>query len=208
MKGTILSFLLRIICGTSRKRVEGLEIIDELKAEGKGIVYCLWHGKMFYPFYFFRKRGLRPIISRHRDGELLATVSSKLGYKPIRGSSTRFGGTALAEAIKALRRGEDVVFAADGPLGPYHSLKIGCIYAAARAGAPLIIGSYASKPSRKLSSWDKFNIFPPFSKIVMKLKGPFYIPEGSREELEEWRRKIERELIDLDQELETEIKGK
>lgn len=208
MKGRILSFLLRIICATSRKKIEGLEIIDELKREGRGIVYCLWHGKMFYPFYFFRERGLRPIISRHRDGELLAKVSMKLGYIPIRGSSTRFGGTALTEAVRALKRGEDVVFAADGPLGPYHQLKIGCIYAAARSGAPILIGSYASRPSRKLNSWDRFNIFPPFSKIFMKIKGPFYIPEGTREEMEDWRKRIEKELKALDAEVEKEIRNK
>lgn len=205
MKEKFLIFFLKFLCATSRKSVEGLEIIEKIKKQKKGIAYCLWHGKMLFPFYFFRNRGIKPIISRHRDGELLARIAKELGYIPIRGSSTRFGGSALAEAVKALKRGEDVVFAADGPLGPYHKLKIGCIYAATKSKSPLVIGSYASSPSKKLRSWDKFNIFPPFSKIKMKIKGPFYIPDVEKEEMELWRKRIEKELRVLDEELEKSI---
>jgi len=207
MKGRVLTFILRFLCATARVKVEGLGILKELGGGKKGIVYCLWHGKMLFPFYYFRNKGIKPIISRHRDGELLASIAERLGYRPIRGSSTRFGGAALFEALKCIEKGEDVVFAGDGPLGPYHKLKVGCVYAASKTGAPLFIGSYASKPKKNFKSWDKFLIFPPFSKVKMKIRGPYFIPSIQKEELEEWRLKIEEELDRLDKELEKEIKG-
>ncbi len=207
MKGRILTFILRVLCLTARVKVEGMDILKGLGEKKRGAVYCLWHGKMLFPFYYFRGNGIRPIISRHRDGELLASIAERLGYRPIRGSSTRFGGTALFEALKCIERGENVVFAGDGPLGPYHRLKIGCVYAASKTGAPLFIGSYASKPRKNFKSWDKFLIFPPFSKVKMKIKGPYFIPSVQKKELEEWRLKIEWELNALDKEVEKEIKG-
>ncbi len=206
MKERLISLIVKFLCGSSKAEVRGMENYEDYKNSGKGAVLCLWHGKMLFPLYYFRKRGIRPIISRHRDGELLARVSLLLGYRPIRGSSTRFGGTALAEALRAIKRGEDVVFAADGPRGPYHRLKPGCLYAAAKTGAGLFYGSYASKPSKKLRSWDRFNVFPPLSRIIMEIKGPLFIPPDA--ELEEWRGKIEGEMKSLDRRLEAEVSGK
>ncbi len=206
MREKLLSWLVRVLCGLSKAEVRGVENYEKYKKEGRGTVLCLWHGKILFPLYFFRKRGIRPIISRHRDGEILARVSLLLGYRPIRGSSTRFGGTALAEALRAIKRGEDVVFAADGPRGPYHRLKPGCIYAAAKSGAGLFYGSYASKPSKKLRSWDRFNVFPPFSRIIMEIRGPLFVPPEA--DMEEWRRKIEEEMEALDRRLESEVSRK
>ncbi len=206
MKERLISLAVKVLGATSKPQIRGLESYEEYKSSGKGAVLCLWHGKMLFPLYFFRKRGIRPIISRHRDGEILARVSTLLGYRPIRGSSTRFGGTALTEAVRALHRGEDVVFAADGPRGPLHRLKMGCLYAAARTGTGIFIGSYASRPSKKMRSWDRFNLFPPFSKVIMEIKGPFFIPPEA--DLENWREIIERQLRKLDEKLEAEVSGK
>ncbi len=206
MKERVLSLIVKFLGSTSRSRIRGLEPYQEHKSRGQGAVLCLWHGKMLFPLYFFRNRGIRPIISRHRDGELLARVSHFLGYRPIRGSSSRFGGAALTQAIRALKMGEDVVFAADGPRGPLHRLKPGCLWAASRSGAPIFLGSYASRPAKKLRSWDRFNLFPPFSRVVMEIKGPIFVPPDA--DLEEWRKKIEGELREMDRRLEAEVSGK
>ncbi len=206
MKERLICLIVKLLGATSRPQIRGLKTYEEYKSSGKGAVLCLWHGKMLFPLYFFRKKGIRPIISRHRDGEILARVSRLLGYRPIRGSSTRFGGAALTKAIRALNKGEDVVFAADGPRGPLHYLKMGCLHAASKTGAGLFLGSYASRPSKKLHSWDRFNLFPPFSKVIMEIRGPFFIPPEA--DLDVWREKIEKELKMLDRKLEVEVSGK
>ncbi len=205
MKERLLLYLVHLLCSTSKADIRGLDSYEKYKNKGRGAVLCLWHGKMLFPLFYFRHRGLRPIISMHRDGELLARVSLLFGYRPIRGSSTHFGGTALTEALRSLERGEDVVFAADGPRGPYHKLKPGCIYAAARTGSGLFIGSYASKPSKKLRSWDRFNLFPPFSRIIMEIKGPFF---PSQKDMAGWKEKIQGEMEALDSRLEAEVSEK
>ncbi len=194
--------MLRFLGATARIEVEGVEKIEQAKQRWGSVVYCVWHGKILIPSYMMRGRGIAVIVSQHRDGQIAAEVLSSLGYYVIRGSSTRGGTGALARAISALKEGRDVVFVGDGPRGPYHRLKPGCIYAAAKTGKPVICASYAASPSKKLSSWDRFTLFPPFAKVLVKVSEPMIIPPGGEQELELWRQRVEKVLEELDREVE------
>ncbi len=201
----MLKLIVNLLGKTARAKIDGFEKIEKAKAKWGSVIYCIWHGKMLYPVYLMKNRGIYAIVSRHRDGEIAARLLSSMGYNLIRGSSTRGGTRAIMEAIKCLKEGKDVVFVGDGPKGPPFKLKAGCIYAAAKSGKPVICASFAARPVKKLSSWDKFALFPPFSKIYVKISDPFVIPSSGEKELEKWREKIEAELIRLDQEVEQNV---
>ncbi|RLB74241.1 MAG: hypothetical protein DRH03_01685, partial [Deltaproteobacteria bacterium] len=43
------------------------------------------------------------MISRSKDGDLVATVAEKLGFGTVRGSSSRGGATAMFQLIDKMR---------------------------------------------------------------------------------------------------------
>jgi Amino-transferase class IV/Domain of unknown function (DUF374) len=58
------------------------------------------------------------LVSRSRDGELVAAALARLGIACARGSSSRGGAAGLRAIVRLLRRGLDAAFAVDGPRGP------------------------------------------------------------------------------------------
>ena len=72
----------------------------------------------------------RPVPGRLR--------APSLGYRPVRGSSTRGGARALLGAVRELQAGHSVAFTPDGPRGPRRELKPGVVAAAQRGGAVIV----------------------------------------------------------------------
>ncbi len=65
---------------------------------------------------------------------------------------------------------------------------------------PIIPISNSAKRRWTLSSWDGFLIPKPFSKSVIVIGEPIYVPlESTAEQLEEKRMKLETNLVDLTQ---------
>lgn len=73
-------------------KIEGDEEQREAieSADGRA-VYATWHQRMPYHFHFFGSRHVTMMISRSRDGEYAARIAQWLGFKNVRGSSTRGG---------------------------------------------------------------------------------------------------------------------
>ena len=59
------------------------------------------------------------LISRSFDGELIARVIEKFGYRSVRGSSSRGAVGGLLEMGRELQSGRAVAFTVDGPRGPF-----------------------------------------------------------------------------------------
>jgi lysophospholipid acyltransferase (LPLAT)-like uncharacterized protein len=115
-----------------------------------------------------RVAGAVVMVSRSRDGDVQAGVMTALGFRVIRGSSSRGGAPALAASIKAVRAGGTALFAVDGPRGPRHVAKPGAAHAASAARAPLV--PVASAAARRLvlgKAWDHFEIPWPFSRVAV-----------------------------------------
>jgi lysophospholipid acyltransferase (LPLAT)-like uncharacterized protein len=113
-------------------------------------------------------RGATVLVSRSRDGDLQAGVMTALGFRVVRGSSSRGGARALAELVRSLRRDQTIALAVDGPRGPKHVAKPGVAVASLAAGAPLhAVASVARRVLTLSGTWDGFEIPLPFTKVAV-----------------------------------------
>jgi lysophospholipid acyltransferase (LPLAT)-like uncharacterized protein len=162
-------------------------------AKGEACIFALWHSRILPLTFTHRGLGVAVLISRHRDGELIARMVEHLGYVTARGSSTRGGGEGAREMLTFAERGRALAVTPDGPRGPKEVVKIGLVYLASRSGLPVIpVGASASREWR-LRSWDGFRIPQPFSRLVVAYGESIEVPpELEGEALEPWRERIER----------------
>src|ERR1043166_7864564 len=80
-----------------------------------GTIYAFWHECLFTASHRYRDRDIAVLISRSFDGELIARVVEKFGYRPVRGSSSRGAVAGLLEMGRELQSGRAVAFTVDGP---------------------------------------------------------------------------------------------
>ena len=166
---------LRALAATWRFRVVGGVAIELLRAAGKPFIFSLWHGQLLPLIWHHRGEGVAILVSEHRDGELIARVARAMGYRLIRGSTTRGGERALLRLVKELKSGAEVAVTPDGPKGPARSYASGALIAAQRSGAPILpIAAYADR-AWNLSSWDKFMIPKPFARVTVAYGPPTHV---------------------------------
>ena len=148
----------------------------ELEEKGENYIFCLWHGRMLIPIFVQRGRGIVAMVSQHVDGEIIARTVEMLGYKTVRGSSTRGGGEAFREMTVALKKGAYGAMMPDGPRGPRCDFKTGTLTMAQISGAYLVPMTHAADKAWILKSWDRFIIAKPFSKLIIAYGEPVKIP--------------------------------
>jgi len=192
-----------------RWRVVGGEGYEALRRTGKPVVLIVWHSRIFIVPYFFRKRGIMPLVSPSRDGEIPAQIMARWGYKVLRGSSSHSMVKAWGVMLRELRAGGEVLIVPDGPRGPNRVLKEGCLKLAQQTGAAVVPFTFSSSKNKFLKSWDWFLMFPPFSRVAAVFGKPFGVKAKlSAAELEKLRRETEELLNDLDARAETLLGGK
>jgi lysophospholipid acyltransferase (LPLAT)-like uncharacterized protein len=164
------------------------------------VIYAFWHGRMLIFTYSHRKRKIHVLISQHQDGEFISRIIHRLGFVSVRGSTTRGGSRAIFEMCEKTSSGFDVAISPDGPRGPGFQVHPGIIYTAQRSGMPIVPITNSAKNRWNLSTWDRFLIPKPFSKAVIMLGKPMYVPvEATAEELERKRVELEKDLWELTQ---------
>lgn len=163
-----------------------------LARSGGGAVYVTWHQRISYHFQCLGAHGLTVMISRSRDGEYAARLASWLGFKNVRGSSTRGGSQALQEIVLKLNEGAIGGMLADGPRGPARVAKMGSVVMARDARVPLIPVLWGCDRCWILNSWDRFLVPKPFARIALYHGEPIWIPpQINGEGLEAFRRLLE-----------------
>jgi len=137
-------------------------------------IYAFWHRCLLACAWHFRGHRIHILISRSFDGELIARTVELLGFKAIRGSSSRGGSTALRQMAEAYGAGHICAITADGPKGPAMVAKPGTAQLAQLVGAP--VGTFYLLPDRawELKSWDRFLIPKPFSRV--RVTWPAHLP--------------------------------
>ena len=120
------------------------------------------------------------------DGELIARTLKRLGFCPVRGSSSRGGAIGLRNMQLAYAEGHCCAITADGPRGPIYIAKPGTARLANSVGKLTAgeqptgtwVGCFHNQPERawQLRSWDRFMIPKPFSRVVFSW--PAHIPAG------------------------------
>lgn len=156
-------------------------------------VYCLWHRSLLSIAYHFRKRKIAILISPSFDGELITQTIGRVGYTPIRGSSSRGGAAGLLAMRTALflndsTRCNYAAFTADGPRGPLYHAKPGAVKLAQQMGGGVGIFYAAADRAWQLRSWDRFLIPRPFSTVVIAWETPIPVAQDADDEALEERR--------------------
>ena len=142
----IANLLIRAVRRTMRVRYAGREIVDEMIAAGKPFILAFWHGRLFLMRYSYPGKRITILISRHRDGEMIARTMELFGLHTSRGSTTEGGAAGLREVVRRVREGYDVGFTPDGPRGPRFVAQMGVVQAARLARIPIVpVGFGASK---------------------------------------------------------------
>jgi lysophospholipid acyltransferase (LPLAT)-like uncharacterized protein len=191
-------FLIYLLGMTLRKTWIGEENLKILRKEKKSVVYAFWHGRMLTFVYSHRGENIHVLISQHQDGEYIARIIHRLGFVSIRGSTTRGGNKAIFEICEKAAAGYDVAISPDGPKGPGFEVHPGILYVAQRSGMPIIPITNSAQKRWTLSSWDKFLIPKPFSRVVIVLGKPISVPvETTPEVMEQKRRELENDLLQL-----------
>jgi lysophospholipid acyltransferase (LPLAT)-like uncharacterized protein len=186
IRNVLLSWLathyLKLVGATSRIIWVNRTIRDDLEKTGDGFVYAFWHGRQVFLAYLHAGDRIHPLVSKSRDGELIARVCSAFGLQAIRGSTSRGATEALLEIKRAVESGDRVGFTPDGPRGPFHQVQSGALYIAQKTGRPIVPVAYGSKKSWVFGSWDKFMVPKPFNKIAMVYGEPLRV--GADDDLE------------------------
>jgi len=193
----LAALLIKLLMLTCRViRVEGQDRERAaISRSGGGAVYATWHQRMPYHFHYFGSRHVTVMISQSRDGEYVARVAAWLGFKNVRGSSTRGGSKAMRELVKRIREGEIGGMLADGPLGPARVAKMGSVAIARDAEVPLIPVLWGADRCWIFNSWDRYLVPKPFARVVIFYAEPIWIPQSAvEEELEGYRRLFEERL--------------
>jgi hypothetical protein len=197
---TRLGWLVILLLGyLTRIRCVGREHLEWLRYNRKPFILCIWHGKILIPIFVLRHQNIHAMVSLHTDGEMVAQTLHRLGWRTIRGSSTRGAQRATIEMIRALKQGQICALVPDGPKGPRHIFKPGAITIARKSGAYLLPLTFACSRSFRFKSWDRFTLMLPFSQSVAIYGEPIAVPadlEG--EAFEAFRRMVEGKMLELE----------
>jgi len=176
--------------------------VEFLSAPEFPSIVAFWHGRMFLLPFALKEYAEKVaiLISRHRDGELIAQIVEKMGFKTVRGSAGKGkgGNRAFKEMVKLIEKGYTVAITPDGPKGPREVAKPGVAKLALKTGVPVYPLTFSANWKFNLNSWDRFLIPYPFSKCRVVLGKPIR-PENFKNE-EELREEIELKLKELTEE--------
>jgi lysophospholipid acyltransferase (LPLAT)-like uncharacterized protein len=186
--------LVRALGWTWRIRVTHDDAVRRARVDGRPIVFTLWHGQLLPLLYQHRRENVTVLISEHGDGEIIARIATGLGYRTVRGSTSRGAARALIESARVIGGGGDLAITPDGPRGPARSFAPGVAVVAQRTGALVIGAAVSAHPAWRSRSWDRFMVPAPFARVhVAYSDGATVVAADSRAALIEIERL--RELI-------------
>ncbi len=166
--------------------------------KGPPCVFTFWHYSIFYVVHLSRGSRWVPMVSASADGEYVARILEGLGYRVVRGSRGRGGVRALRQMLKLIGDDGNGAVVADGSQGPPLEVQGGVILMAAHLGVPVVPIVWAADRYWTFSSWDRTVLPKPFSRILVRCGKPFTVPkEAGREEFEQYRQRLEKEMLDL-----------
>ena len=168
----------RLLARSWRIRTVHEERWRALYLERRPHVFLLWHEALLPLLWQHRAQGVAIVVSEAREGQYLTDFALALGYRAVRGSSTRGGARALLGAVRELREGRSVAFTPDGPRGPRRRLKPGVVAAAQRGGGIIVPIHAEADRAWRLHSWDRFVIPQPGAKVTVTYGRPFEIGPG------------------------------
>ena len=181
--GALLGLLVRVWLCTLRLTL----VVDPAvgAARPRPFALAFWHGQQFALLRWAWKQQMVALVSRSRDGELVAGALRLLGVESARGSSSRGGAAGLKAIVRRLRAGRDAAFAVDGPRGPARVVRRDAVGAAqaARLGGGVVVPMAAACARCHVvaRAWDRFELPLPFTRVVVVLGAPLDPVEATPE---------------------------
>jgi lysophospholipid acyltransferase (LPLAT)-like uncharacterized protein len=199
------AWLVRLLRRSVRLRFHDDDAIRAWEREGRHFLLAFWHRHLLLMRYAYRGRKMSVLVSRSRDGELIARVMARLGIDTCRGSSSRGAAAGLRELLRAARSGSDLAITPDGPRGPLRVVQPGVVLAAAASRLPLIPVAMAASRAHELRSWDRMPIPMPGSRVEVVYGAPLAVPRDA--DPAEWAPRVGAALIDAEQRAEAFARG-
>ncbi|MBD0370870.1 MAG: lysophospholipid acyltransferase family protein [Pyrinomonadaceae bacterium] len=173
--------LINVIGFTTRYEIRGWEHYERVEREGFAGIHTLWHDCIYLAIYFWKRRGIVYMTSQSFDGEYIARFLQRFGFGSVRGSSTRGGVGAMIEMARLLRAHIPVGFTVDGPKGPRRVAKMGAVLLAKKTGQPILPFNVTASRFWQAPSWDAFQVPLPFTRALMEIAEPVYVPTDADE---------------------------
>ncbi len=151
----------QLVLRTCRIRVSG-----QAPAGAAVLVNFHHHQPMMQVIHRHQARWM--MVSRAPPLWPVARFSHWMGLQLARGATGDGGQEALRQLVEALRHGEAVSIAVDGPAGPVGKVKRGCVELAQATGAPLVPVAYDCARGVKTWRWDRALFPTPFDRIVVR----------------------------------------
>ena len=192
---------LRAVWYTSRFVVEPADFYARVEPE-LPVIFAFWHGQhLMIPLLKPKAYPARALISRHRDGEMNAIASERLGIAAIRGSGDhtrrfdRKGGVgAFLKMLTALENGWSMGLTADVPKVS-RVAGIGIVKLAQASGRPIYPVAIATSGRVTLKNWDRSVINLPFSRGALVGDEPLRVAaDAEADALDGARRTLEDRL--------------
>jgi lysophospholipid acyltransferase (LPLAT)-like uncharacterized protein len=177
--GSLLYRVVRIYCATFRLTIVNEEMMLSHLARGGRVLLCVWH-QQFFPlirhYKAYEKYHPSLMISKSRDGEIIANIAERSGWRAVRGSSSRDGSIALKEMTQNVKQYGFGGHILDGPRGPAGKVKPGIITLAQATGAAIVPVFIKAEKAWYFNSWDRFMVPKPFSRVIMNFGEMISLP--------------------------------
>lgn len=166
----------RIIKIATPKAIQYLE-------SDKPALLAVYHGRMVGLLdALYERRRMTILISKSRDGEMIARIVMALGFSVARGSPGRGAIEGTRQLLRAGREGKYLAVTVDGPRGPIYEVKSGIIRLAQISGMPILPFVCRAKCTFWMWGWDKF-MAPLWATPMIYVYGdPIEVPQELTEE--------------------------
>ncbi|MBW1980940.1 MAG: lysophospholipid acyltransferase family protein [Deltaproteobacteria bacterium] len=193
----ILAPLIRAWFRTCKVVILNEQVYRDYVLSSRPVVACTWHRAAIYLLYYFGRFQPMVMMSRSKDGEILAHYAEACGIIPVRGSSSSGSREALQQMCRHLQQGgKACATVLDGPRGPAFVAKKGMLVLAKLSGAPLMpVICSASRSLTIKGSWDSSVLPLPWSRIYLAVDEPIHVPpDCDRKEMERLRQLLQSRL--------------
>lgn len=176
--GALLAGYMSLVKATTRWERRGLSHAEAIWARETGVVGCVWHGRILMTIAVWPIKTAQPpaiLISRSKDGDVVARAANHHGVGVVRGSSLnqrkkskqKGSVSAFREMVRHVETGGCMAITPDGPRGPRMRAGSGAVKLARTANAPLIPVGWSTSRAIIAKSWDRFMLPLPFARGVI-----------------------------------------
>jgi lysophospholipid acyltransferase (LPLAT)-like uncharacterized protein len=186
--GAAIAAMIRFLGATARFRFHDAEQIRDRERQHRRFILAFWHRHLLMMRYAYHGDHMTVMMSRSRDGELMAQSMFRLGVHSVRGSTSRGAAVSLKELIRAARGGSDIAFTPDGPRGPARTVQPGVVFAAQATGLPVIPVAIEANRAWEAPSWDRLLVPWPGARVEVVYGRALEVPREG--DLTEWSERL------------------